>query len=219
MAFPPSCSKRRAGFTLIELLVVITIVGILAAIIFPVYGSVQDTGRKTQAVSDERGIILACMNYKADYNRLPLTPNQQLGSVHPYNSDTCYGDGKNALYPGYLLMDILRGIPDDSNKDNICNPGQTVYFAAPTVKNDKDPRHGLLRVDYNDPTPNTGYTMKAGSYVDPWGSEYVTWLDSNNDHNLNAAMLWFYPNYKQDTATTIYGPRATVQVASLVLCP
>ena len=216
MAPSPPPAQRRDGFTLIELLVVITIVGILAAILFPVYGSVQNSGRKTEAISDERNLILACLNYKADYNHLPMTPGQVLGGNPPYNSDTCFGDGRQALYPGYKLMDILRAVPDaDDNKNDVLNPSNTVYFTAPFVKAANDPRHGLLRLDYTDDTPNTGYTMKAGSFVDPWGSEYVVFLDANNDHDMNMDMGWFYSSYPKNTDTQIIGPKGTVTAASL----
>ena len=202
--------SRHAGFTLIELLVVIAIIGILAAILFPIFGSVENAARKTEAIADERNLIMACMNYQADYNHLPLTAGQLLGAQPPYNSDTCYGDGKNALYPGYQLMDILRAVSDQTNQDNALNPSKTVYFSNPYVKNAKDPRHGILQVDYVDPTPNTGYTMKAGSFVDPWGSEYIVWLDANRDHDLNTVIRWFYPSYPQNTDKMIYGPKGTV---------
>ena len=215
MACSPLPTSRHDGFTLIELLVVITIVAILAGILLPVYGSVQNAGRKTEAISDERNLILACLNFKADYNHLPITPGQILGGQPPYNSDTCYGDGKLAMYPGYLLMDTLRGISnngdDNGNKDDSINPSKTNYFSVNYVKNDKDPRHGLLRVANND----GNYLMHAGAFVDPWGSEYVVWLDANNDHDLNMDMGWFYPNYPKNTADQIYGPKGTVQAASL----
>ena len=219
MVSPHLPANRRGGFTLIELLVVITIIGILAAMLFPVFGSVQNAGRKTQAISDEHNLILACLNFKADYNHLPITSGQTLGGQPPYNSDTCYGDGRQALYPGYLLMDSLRAISnngdDNGNKNDSINPSKTVYYTGPFVKNEGDPRHGLLRVAYTDTTPVTGYTMHAGSFVDPWGSEYVVWLDANNDHDLNMDMRWFYSNYPPNTDAQIIGPKGTVQAASL----
>ena len=42
------------AFTLIELLVVIGIIAVLAGVVFPVYRSVQMTGRKTQSLSNMR---------------------------------------------------------------------------------------------------------------------------------------------------------------------
>ena len=213
MASFPLSARRRGGFTLIELLVVITIVGILAAIVVPVYSSVQNNGRKTQAISDERNLILACLNYKADYNKLPLTPNQQR-DTQTNGSDAVYGGapGSNSTYKGYVLINALRGIvpnPNDpaASQDVPTNSAQTAYFNAPFVKDDVHPRHGILRV--------AATSLPIGSLVDPWGAEYIVWLDANNDHSLNQATISVYPSHKQDAPPKIYGPEGSVQVGSL----
>lgn len=44
----------RRGFTLIELLVVITIIGLLAALLFPVFAKVRENGRRTSCQSNEK---------------------------------------------------------------------------------------------------------------------------------------------------------------------
>ena len=57
--------KRRA-FTLIELLAVIAILGLLAAILFPVFAHVRENGRRAMCLSDERQLGMAVMQYAAD---------------------------------------------------------------------------------------------------------------------------------------------------------
>jgi prepilin-type N-terminal cleavage/methylation domain-containing protein len=44
--------KRVAAFTLIELLVVIAIIAVLAAILFPVFASVREKGRRATCLSN-----------------------------------------------------------------------------------------------------------------------------------------------------------------------
>jgi prepilin-type N-terminal cleavage/methylation domain-containing protein/prepilin-type processing-associated H-X9-DG protein len=56
----------RRAFTLIELLVVIGIIGILAAVILPVYMRVRDKGRQTACVANERQITMAVLQYVQD---------------------------------------------------------------------------------------------------------------------------------------------------------
>ena len=56
----------RKGFTLIELLVVITILGILAALLFPVFVKARENGRRTACQSNERQLGLALFQYVAD---------------------------------------------------------------------------------------------------------------------------------------------------------
>ena len=58
--------RTRKGFTLIELLVVITILGIIGAILFPVFVKVRENGRRTACQSNERQLGLAVFQYVAD---------------------------------------------------------------------------------------------------------------------------------------------------------
>jgi len=59
-------ARSRAGFTLIELLVVIGIIAAIAAILFPVFASVRERGRRTACLSNERQLGIAMMQYVAD---------------------------------------------------------------------------------------------------------------------------------------------------------
>lgn len=63
--------KSRCGFTLIELLVVITIIGILAAMLFPVFGAIRERGYQTQCLSNLRQLTMAAKTYESDYEMLP----------------------------------------------------------------------------------------------------------------------------------------------------
>ena len=58
--------RRGPGFTLIELLIVISIIAALAAIIFPVFASVRERGRRTVCLSNERQLGMAMLQYVAD---------------------------------------------------------------------------------------------------------------------------------------------------------
>ena len=188
MRTPPVEQKDTSGFTLIELLVVITIVAILAGIFLPVYGSVMNSTRKTQVTSDEKNLILAVNTYRADYGRQPASQSQIAGAQNT-GYDTVFGDGQQALYKNFKLMNVLRAIADDDfNKDDVLNPSKTVYYQGQLVKNNNDPHDGILTADHNDGV----YTLTKGSFVDPWGAEYLIWLDLNSDQDLTKATKWFY---------------------------
>ena len=58
--------KNSRAFTLIELLVVITIIAILAAIIFPVFASARESARQIACTSDLRQLGLAVLMYTQD---------------------------------------------------------------------------------------------------------------------------------------------------------
>ena len=63
-----SFNRNRRGFTLVELLVVITIIIILAAILFPVFARVRRAAQKTACLSNLREIGNAVRMYTNDYD-------------------------------------------------------------------------------------------------------------------------------------------------------
>ncbi len=73
MKYSPDPSSRSA-FTLIELLVVISIIAILAAILLPVFSSVQEKARDTKCQSNIKQLGAGCLLFAADHdNQLPGT--------------------------------------------------------------------------------------------------------------------------------------------------
>jgi type II secretion system protein G len=62
---------KRKGFTLVELLVVIGIIGILLAIVIPVYGRAKERARQTQCQSYLHSIAMAIRMYRDDWGAYP----------------------------------------------------------------------------------------------------------------------------------------------------
>ena len=80
--------KVRAGFTLIELLVVIAIIAILAAILFPVAGTVQESARRSATMSNLQKIHQAISAYELDNREYP---EFLFGPAISKNDGTPYG--------------------------------------------------------------------------------------------------------------------------------
>ena len=60
--------RERGGFTLIEILVVISIIAILAAILFPVFARAKEAAKKTTCLANMRQIGAAFALYLNDYD-------------------------------------------------------------------------------------------------------------------------------------------------------
>ena len=59
---------NQSGFTLIELLVVIAVIGILAAILFPVFARARENARRASCQSNLKQIGLGLMQYIQDFD-------------------------------------------------------------------------------------------------------------------------------------------------------
>ena len=82
MGFP--IDRRSAGFTLVELLTVMVIISILAAILFPVFGSARKAAQRTSCLNNQRQIAVAVAIYAHDHDgHFPGTSWQQDVNMAP----------------------------------------------------------------------------------------------------------------------------------------
>src|SRR5882757_6863036 len=104
--------KRQcsAAFTLIELLVVIVIIAVLMGLAFPVFSSIQNQAKKTQAKNDLTQIVTAVNAFYTEYGKYPL-PSTASGDGYSV------GDGTTS---SRAMFDALRGL------DPVLNPRQIV---------------------------------------------------------------------------------------------
>jgi len=72
---------KPLAFTLIELLVVISIIAILAAILFPVFARARENARRSSCQSNEKQIGLGILQYIQDYDE--RWPSKELGGSVP----------------------------------------------------------------------------------------------------------------------------------------
>lgn len=64
-------TRQQNGFTIIEMLTVIAIIGVLAALIFPVVASAKRKAKEAQCISNMHGIFLAVKQFQLDEHRYP----------------------------------------------------------------------------------------------------------------------------------------------------
>ena len=137
--------RRRVsstGFTLIELLVVITIIAILAAILFPVFAKVREKARQTSCLSNCRQIGLALAQYRQDYDGfMPI-------DVNPYDDANQRATGCLQEWH-YLILPYMRN---------------TQLFICPSDSGarSRDPDREMAG---NVPPPNPCYPPRWFSYA------------------------------------------------------
>jgi len=98
--------RSREGFTLIELMVVIAIIGILVAILFPVFSTAREKARQTKCQAHLMQLVTALQEFRADKGYYPPAPYYDEGAGR-------YKGGFSALYPDYVTDRDLFICPDD----------------------------------------------------------------------------------------------------------
>jgi len=102
-SMPYAAPRRAAGFTLIELMVTVAIVGILAAVAYPAYGSYLTKGHRAAAQAQMLAMALAQSQYLADSRGYAATP-AALGMLPPadvsarYTIDIAVADGPPSTF-------------------------------------------------------------------------------------------------------------------------
>lgn len=76
-------SVLKEGFTLIELLVVIAIIAILAAILFPVFGTAKERARVSSCAANEKQMSIAFQVYCDNWGAFPYQAGN--GVNNPYH--------------------------------------------------------------------------------------------------------------------------------------
>lgn len=107
------------AFTLIELLVVVAIIGILAAILFPVFSRARENARRTSCQSNLKQLALGLKMYGADYDA--RFPKQIFDSGLPHG-------WSDAIFPYTRNLQILQ-CPSETTagNDNPLSLGYTDY--------------------------------------------------------------------------------------------
>lgn len=172
------------AFTLIELLVVIVIIAALMGIAFPVFSSIQNQAKKTQAKNDLTQIVTAVSAYYTEYGKYPVT-------VTAPTTDAFFGGGTvptgtTSYADNDVLIDVLRNNttgPNNSANVVLLNPRGVAFLDVRPVKNNSSPSGGII------PNGASGLSVgdRIGVFYDPWGSPYRILIDTNYDNTLTNA--------------------------------
>lgn len=147
----------RAAFTLLELLVVISIIGILAGLMFPAATGALRKAEEANAQNTAYNLKNAISAYYTEYRKYPVDSNTDEGET---------------LYSDHVIMDVLLGADSEAERGGL-NPRRIAFF---TGKQAKPMGGGKYR---------KGVKLEsggAGELWDPYGQYYrlILDLDYNN---------------------------------------
>jgi len=147
--------RRYRAFTLIELLVVIAIISVLAGLSFPVFQSVQNSAKKTQAKNDVTQIVTAVNAFYTEYGQYPFPAGTNSDATALFENGSSNTNDK-------IFVELF-------GKTGSKNTRQIAFISPPNVKDDTNPRSGITT---------------AGRYYDPWGSPYALSIDWDYDNEV-----------------------------------
>ena len=184
MKNPPS-SRLTSAFTLIELLVVISIIAILASLLFTGYPKAMEMVKKVAARNDMGQIVIAVTAYNTEYMCYPALSGTT-------SSDAAYGLTRSK--GNDQIINILRYPPSSQWTDdttNPQNPRQIKYLTVADAKDQSIPRSGIWN-------RNNGGN---GAWYDPWGCQYVIFMDGDYNSDIDVSDCYKSGMGQPDPAT------------------
>ncbi len=211
--------KRRA-FTIWNALAVLSLVPLLALILFPVFFRARENGCKASCQSNSKHIGLALLMYSEDYdNLLPLAALQPAKIAEKTKPIHGWAD---ALQPYLKSTRVLKCPNPDSCVEGSTTPehkGYTDYYfngrldSANTTKI-KHPVSVVMLGDGNDGTDHTDATYNYNDLPNAWRGEEPSpakrHLDGANYAFVDGHVKWFRPT--QITSSTPDGNNATFRI-------
>lgn len=128
---------KRRGFTLIELIVVLVIIGVLAAIIMPVFQRAPHSAREASCRSNLKQISLSLLQYAQDADgRLPhIALHNSKHSVAPFLRPFGWVD---AIQPYSRSTQLFQCLSEESISPKVADatqPGFTDYYLNTHLSN------------------------------------------------------------------------------------
>lgn len=175
---------RQKKFTLTELLVVIGVIMILAMIAFPAISSVRKKMQITRAKSDIASITAALQHVQSTYSNFR-------NLISPSTGSSFISDYVSSSNPGTGIINTRVASNNVATKDlreSGTNPSNAYLrlmneFIDPANVSSLQFNHRRIRMldrRKNQYDTNNVYL----GWLDPWGSEYVIYIDSNYDGEI-----------------------------------
>ncbi len=193
----------QRGFTLIELLVVVAIIGILAAMLFPVFGRARESARKASCMSNLKQIGLAAMQYSQDYDERVMPLGYIYGGKTYYwwgsVKSSVLNESESMLQP-YMKNTQIQACPSFDNKlrtaigltgyaynDAYLHPNWYSGNASVSLARIGDSARTVMLSDSARISFLDGKTLEANTFLTPPSQNYPA---LHARHNGTANVLW-----------------------------
>ncbi|HEY0073903.1 MAG TPA: prepilin-type N-terminal cleavage/methylation domain-containing protein [Abditibacteriaceae bacterium] len=182
--------EQKAGFTLTEILVTLAVLAVLAAVLFPTFGRVRESGYQTTCMTNLKQIGVATQQYYRDQQRHPaslallLPPASQIVVATGPRLDTFKHGGSGS---------------DTSRKPVNINEPETVAGTTGYIRDIEVIKCPDDDIEWNLPTSSYETTL-----VPVWN--YLGYLPQGDSHSLDTAQndpaeLMVKPGVKYDALT------------------
>lgn len=151
-------SRSPRAFTLIELLMVVTIIGILAGLMYPASHAIMKKVRMSRTETTALHLKNAINTYLTEYRKLPVR-------------QSIAGEAEIHLLSDGELMDVLCASPSETGSNGL-NPKKIVFFTGGTAR---PMGEGKYR---NGVRITSDGTAKL---FDSWGNHFFVILDGDNN--------------------------------------
>lgn len=179
----------RRAVTLIELLIVVAILGILAAILFPVFGRARENGRRTACASNLHQIGAGLLQYLQDYDeKMPRSFfGTTLGADTTTNTRYQWMD---AIYP-YARNEQVFVCPSET--------GASYRFSGNLAPGEESDAYGSYGQNgtYSDAGDNQTPPRSSGLYlislsqiVEPTATVWAGDINSRQGTDRSYGILW-----------------------------
>lgn len=170
--------SSQRGFNLLELLVVISIIGILAGLLYPAVTRIMLQTKMNRAENAAQNLKLAIKTYYTEYGRLPLEGSGSSEADQRLQSD------RN-------LMDILCASETEAALK--ANPRRTVFYTGRSARPLGQGRyHSGVHIGSDG----------AAELFDPWGEPYRVILDGNANGRVDRP-FWDHRNPSSEIFNTV----------------
>ena len=203
--------SRKSGFTLIELLVVITIIAILAAILFPVFSRAREKARAASCQANLKQIGLAMKMYMEDYDQVNVIHTDGTWSwawlLKPYHKNlqlfTCPSRARWGIcnttqcagYSGSYVMALLKSTAntnDDSSgwhDADFYDPSRTLIVIDSPEYADALSKVTITQSGYtaalNDAQKLSGLTRHFDGINILWYDGHVKWMRADKVRTIS----------------------------------